>query len=511
MMKNNTLNWITGFFKYLLFLCAILYIFAFLFVVFSRIQYPFELQWHEGAAVDHVRWILSGQKYYVEPSLEFVSSAYTPLYFYLSAAVSSLLGIGFMPLRLVSFVSSLGSLFIIFLIVKKETGNSFAGILASCLFAATYRLSGAWFDLARVDSLFLFLLLMAIYLIKFQTSLKSYVLAGILISLSFYTKQTALIISLPVMLYSVFLNRRSAFSLIGTVVVIIGGGSIILNYVYDSWYNYYVFELPGSARYIFTIERAFINFWIKEIISVLSIACVLSIFYLLAQFLDSSKKNFLFYFLIALGMIGGAWSSRLHGGSNENVLLPAHAVISILFGLGLHTFLEFIKTVPTNKQNLLKIFIYLICILQFSSGSLRYNPFDQIPSQEDLQAGRKFINIIEQIDGEIFVPFHGYLPLLAGKKTYVHSMGMQDVLFGKSSREVREKFINDIGKAIQNEKFSAIILDSRDSKVAWYPPEIMKHYVKQRRIFDDETVFLPVAGMKTRPEFIYVPKSKDTQ
>ena len=176
-------------FRYSLLLLAISYIAVYLIIVCLRIQYPFELEWMEGGVVDHVRRILSGKKLYVNPSLEFIPFTYTPFYFYVSALVSKITGIGFTPLRFVSLISSLGSFFIIFLIVKRETRAYFPSIIASCFFAATFQISGAWFDIGRVDSLFLLLSLLTIYVIKFHTSWQSHIIAGILISFAFLTKQ----------------------------------------------------------------------------------------------------------------------------------------------------------------------------------------------------------------------------------------------------------------------------------------------------------------------------------
>lgn len=190
------------FLRYALLASGAAYIAVFLVLAFFRIQYPFELEWMEGGSLDHVRRVLAGEKVYVSPSLEFVTFLYTPLYYYVSAAVAKATGVGFLPLRLVSFASTLGSFLIIFLMVRRETGSAFSGALASCLFAATFQISGAWFDLARVDSLFLFLLLAGLYLFRLSASPKSYVLAGALISLAYFTKQTAIIICLPVMAYS---------------------------------------------------------------------------------------------------------------------------------------------------------------------------------------------------------------------------------------------------------------------------------------------------------------------
>lgn len=205
------------FFRYILCICATLYFIAYFILVFYRIQYPFELEWCEGSSVHQVMKILSGEKMYIPPSLEFISLPYTPLYFYISAAVSKVIGIGFVPLRLLSFVSSLGCFFIIFLFVKRETGSNYSGFLASSLFAATFRISGAWFDIARVDSLFLFLLLLSMYSIKLHDSSISLMLAGILVSLSFMTKQTALIISVPIMFYCILVKRYRSIFYFGTI------------------------------------------------------------------------------------------------------------------------------------------------------------------------------------------------------------------------------------------------------------------------------------------------------
>ena len=498
-MKTNTLDWTTKFLRYLLLSVAILFIIVYLILAFLRIGYPFELEWMEGGSVDHVIRILSGQKLYVSPSLEFVPFIYTPVYFYLSAVLSKIVGIGFLPLRLISFISSLGCLFVIFLMVKGETGSNFSGIVASSLFAATFRISGAWFDIARADSLFLFFLLAGLYLIKFRESTKSYVLAGVLFSLSFLTKQIALVISLPIMVYCVLLNRRRSIYFIGAVVMIVGVSTYLLNWIHDGWYNYYVFDLPRQHS---IAKSVFLDFWTKDIISTLSIACIMSIFYLFTELLNSNRKDFLFYFLMLIGLLGGAWLSRLHTGGYDNVLFPAYAALSILFGLAIHTAFEFIRAASAGKWKSMQICVYLICIIQFFG--LRYNPIAQIPTQKDLEAGGAFINTMSQLSGDILVPYHGYLPTLAGKRSNAHHQAVSDVLRGKDC-PAKAQLIDQISRAIREKRFDAIILGS-----VWFRELTETHYTIQRRIFDNENVFWPVTGMRTRPSYIFVPKRNDT-
>jgi len=75
-----------------------------------RAAYPFQLEWLEGGAVEHVRRILQGRALYPAPSVDFVAYPYPPLYLLLSALVALVTGVGYLPLRLVSVAASLGSM-----------------------------------------------------------------------------------------------------------------------------------------------------------------------------------------------------------------------------------------------------------------------------------------------------------------------------------------------------------------------------------------------------------------
>ena len=498
-MKTDTSDQTAKFLRYLLLSVAICFLAIYLILAFLRIRYPFELEWMEGACVDHVVRILSGERLYVSPSLDFIPFMYTPLYFYLSAAVSSIIGVDFLPLRLVSFVSSLGSFFLIFLFVKKETGSGFWAMVSSSLFAAAFRISGAWFDIARADSLFLVLILAGLYLIRFKDSSRSYLLAGMLFSLSFLTKQTALIISLPIMLYCVLSDRRRSVYFIGTVVVIIVASTYILNYIHDGWYAYYVSELPRGKPIVGSI---FASFWTKDIILVLPVAFILSLFYVLVQLRDPEKKSRLFYLLMPIAMLGGAWVTRLRLGSYDNVLMPAYAALSILFGLGAYEAFQRIRSGSTNKRRLMEVAAYAVCIIQFLT--LAYNPQRQVPGQADVEAGHVLIATMSQIPGEVLMPYHSFLPTLAGKKSHAHHQAISDIMVGDDG-PIKDKLYDEITQAIGEQRFAALIFDS-----PWFPKLTDKYYEPERMLFDHADVFWTVTGMRTNPQIIYVPRTKDS-
>lgn len=504
-MNQNILNWISKLFKFALLSVAILYIIKYLFIVYSRINYPFELEWMEGGLLAEVRRIMSGEKLYVEPSIEYVPFMYAPLYFYLSAAASVITGVGFLPMRLVSFISSLGCLYVIFLIVRHETGSKYAGILASCLFAASFPLSGGWFDVARVDMLFMVFILTALYLVRTATSSMRYVLAGVFLSLSFFTKQNSFGFFLPVMFYCFLQNWRKSIFLIGPAVVGCSVIYVLLNYINDGWFHYYVFGLSHDIKF----NRMFAHFWKMDILSPLPIAFIMSVFYLITQLIKKNKDNFLFYFLTFIGMMGGACLSRIHPGSGQNVVMPAYAIMAILFGMAFHVLYEFICNLPEPRQNLLKIIICSVFILQFTLEPIRYSTSAYIPNKKDMEAGMKLIDIIKQLDGEVFNPDAGYLSIMAGKKSYAHGMAIRHILILEKG-EVRDNLFNQIKQSVQEKRFNSIIvsLNNGVKDTVLGMKDIEKYYMNQKKIFESENVFWPVLGLGIRPEFIYVPKEQ---
>jgi len=490
-----------GFLRYLLWIAGILYIAAYLGVVFYRISYPFELEWMEGCAIEYVRRILSGRLLYVRPSIDFVPFIYTPLYYYVSAAFAKVIGVGFTPLRLVSVISSLGCMYLVYLFVKRETSSGYSGFLSACLFAATYKKTEAWFDLARVDSLFLLLILSSIYLIRFKRSPKSIAFAGAVMSLSYYTKQTALFISLPLMLYVIVEHRFRSLYFIGAVALLVGGGTLILDFVHDGWYTYYTFEVLRQHE---LNKGRLVTFWTEDIMSPLPIVCLFSLFYILTVFSDSRKTG-LFFVLLGVAMVASSWTGRLNRGGVLNALIPAYAYLSILFGLGFDRIIKSIEKYLKDERSPVKAFVYIVCIIQFAL--LYYNPIQQIPTQKDLEAGYGLVETLRQIEGDVYIPSHGYLAVYAGKKSFAHTVAVNDIrgLYGGKPKKDAGELNKDLFKAIRQHRFGAIILDGRRRL---FERDIRKYYRRGGPVFRQRNVFWTVTGKRTRPQIMYVPRSK---
>lgn len=474
-------------------------LFIYGYVAISRMAYPFELEWIEGAMVEQVRRILAGQPLYVRPSLDFIPYAYPPVYSYLAAFVSRIMGSGLLPLRLVSFAASLGCFSIIYRLVQHDTRNRTAALLASGLFAATFHLSGNWFDLARVDSLYLMLMLLAMYVVKCHPSSLSWIVAGICISLSILTKQTALIAGVCLGMYGLATDFRRALGFWGTLVLLVGGSTWLFDTMSDGWYSYYIFTLLPSHA---IMKKMVLSFWTHDLLLPLGIACCLVIGSVLNTPIVS-KKSIGFYPLMTAGIIGSGWLPRLKSGGYENNLMPAHAIIAILFGMAFHALWRYFQSIESDeKKRAAQVTLYLACLVQFAVVS--YNPFSQIPTRQDREAGQAFVSRLAQFHGDILMPCHGYLATLAGLRSFAHEMAIHDNLTG-GREDVRRALTQEIRQAIAARKFQAIILDHE----WWFSEDVKTYYQQQGQVFEQHEVFFPVTGFRTRPEAIYLPNNEN--
>ncbi len=202
------MNKASSVFKYFLVIISLLFSAAYLYAAFGRALYPFELEWAEGGMMDHCLRLIEGKQIYSSPSLEFVPFIYTPFYYFVGAAFVKLFGISLFALRLISIISSIGCALLIYKFVKKETSNKTYSIISIGLFFASFNASGAWFDIARNDSLFLFLILLSLYLLRFSKSWRAAAASGAIMALAYFTKQTALSFAFFAALYSIIFYEK---------------------------------------------------------------------------------------------------------------------------------------------------------------------------------------------------------------------------------------------------------------------------------------------------------------
>lgn len=486
--------------KYLPISLAMMFGLFFFFIVFSRISYPYSLEWMEGGHLIQVDRLLSQQSLYEAPSIDYVPMIYPPLFFYFSAGLSSLLGFGFLPLRLISIVATIGCLLIIFCMVYCETRNSYSAVISSGFFLATYQLCYTWFDLARVDMLYIFLLLLGIYILRFSTKSLALFFAGIIFTSSILTKQTAIFYILPIIIYFSLINPiKKTLWLIGSLSTSLLLSLIILNLINDGWLVYFLFLLPSNHSISL---NSFIRFWTYDLILPFGIALSYGLFFLLNLSKTSKNHYEAFYLVLLIGFLTASSFSRSNFGGSENTLIPVYVIVSIIFGLGMDRAIKLIPIIPKNFLFQFKILIYFVCSMQFIT--MLYNPLTFIPTKENQIANEKVIQLIEESNGAVLFPSNNYLNLFAGKKPYFNTVAFYEMRghFGGNLLPEGKTITDQMDKSIQNKEFDLMILDLSDYYVNY---DNLSNYYSKIRLenLENKNIFFTVYDEKSNFYFSF--------
>ncbi|MEE2925503.1 MAG: hypothetical protein VX619_12045 [bacterium] len=460
----------------------------FLFTAGGRLFYPYQLEWMEGETLVYLARLWEGRPFYISPTLEWTPFLYNFLYFYICCALDFFIGDGFIAGRLVSIVSILATVYLLFLIVRDWCGDAIYGVLAAALFLATYVPSGAWMDLARVDSLFIFFITLALWGLVLKGELSSGVICFSGLLLAFLVKQSALSIA-PFLCLALYLKFPKA-SLIMSLGMLISISFITLGMDLSTggWYSYYIFQLASEHKWITHRYWSFFTddvlLWFFPAIIVIAMGIRNNL-----RLLNSPIC------LFAVGLFVCAYLSRLHNGGYVNVLMPAHLAIAIFTSRAMY------EVFKTEKFGL---HVVVCCLILCQMCICLYNPSVYLPNQADLLANREVVKLIKKSYGPVWVPYHSYLAYKAEKPRHAHILAMVDVK--QSDREGASiNLENELQKKIQDQLFSLIILDEWD-RYGMAEAFLSDKYEKVGILFNDKHTMLPKSGYRTRPQWIFLPK-----
>jgi 4-amino-4-deoxy-L-arabinose transferase-like glycosyltransferase len=305
-------------------------------VMARRMGYPFELEWMEGGVLIHVQRVLEGKPLYVEPAPEFMPFLYAPGYYYFNALIAKGAGLSLFSLRLVSALSTGVIAALIFVLIRAEGASVLVSCIGPLLFLDTFALSGAWFDLARVDSFALALALGSLVAARRATSNVGLIAAGALAAFATLTKQSSLAV-LPASVAWVWMRRgrRGAAIALGAFAVTLLVPASLLAARSHGWVWYYLIELP-STHGMKGREGLVTAFWRDEIAQPLPVAMTCALLFSFGLPLAIDRRNRILHGAFLTLFVVDAYVARLHMGSSLNDLMPAHAALAVVFGLTLH-------------------------------------------------------------------------------------------------------------------------------------------------------------------------------
>ena len=464
-----------------------------------RLMYPYEVEWMEGAMLDHVVRILSGKPIYSAPSIDFIPWLYPPLYYYVVALVAKVVGIGFFAGRIVSFASTLITAGLMSWMVQRITKNRVFAFLTIAAYFATYHATGYYFDIVRNDAFFsAIIIILAFVPMRLQGKMGA-IATAILFVIAFLTRQQAVFFLPPLVVWFWIRDKKTGMIFTVSAIALTLIAHFAIYSATHGWSTFYMFTIPSAKRADFSIIRmfdAFPNFALGPF-AISTVA--MFILPLLkkegaggwSRFFASDTGLIIMMALAALA--AGAMSLGNEGG-DRNVMMPFAAFVLPLLPIALH---EIRSAKPAFAR-----YVYLGFLFQFVA--LYFNPLSGkmvIASARQRAGGDEFMRKLRAMPGEVYIPYHGYIARQAGKPSHAQLLATIDVLRVHDTTSARLQA--DLDSAFARHRFSAVIMEESDA----FRLDSVAHYTLAGRMIAEPNVYLTRVGDRsTRPEFVFVPK-----
>ena len=439
---------------------------GYLVVALHRLGYPFAVELLESNSLVEVHRVLAGQQLYAAPTVGYVPDGYPPLYFGVGAVAASVLGQSYLALRLVSLVSSLACFAIIARLVQRETGSAPAGMAAAGLLAATYFAAGTWFDVARVDSLFLALSVAGLYTARWARRPRGAIAAGLLLAAAFLTKQTGLAEGVAVLAaLACGPRRRLAVPAALAYAGVIGGSTLALGLASHGWYVYYVFEQMSEHA---LSSAAAGQFWTGYLLPTLGIA--------IGAALLGARRMPLVLLAGCAALMVEALTALVHTGGGVNDLLPAYLVVAMLAGLALggrpELLLGFLLGGRAERYASVGAGVLVIAQMAVLAAGVRLG--QAIPAGADRAAGVRLVAGLRAIGGTIAIPADPGIALTAGLPEVEDQLAAVDVLRA-SDPAAQADFTRSVAMTVASQRFTVIITET-DGDLRGFPADLPRYY-----------------------------------
>lgn len=426
------------------FVSAVLY----LQVALGRIAYPYQIEWIESGIFQQVIRITQGVPLYGDPSMEFVPALYMPLFHYVSALVASVVGHSLFALRLVSFASSLMTCVALAYAVKKHAGSWFYGLMAAGFYLSTYQYTGFWFDIGRVDSLWVMWLAWSVAILMPSSgshTAGNLLLSAIFFSLAFFTKQSSLFV-LPFFVMAVYCwySLKGALFFVRSLVFIVLPSFVFMQVMTGGKFLFYTMQMAGSHD--FNWHRIDVFLLDNSLYSV-PMLILLSVFFVW-------RSGEWAWFWLLSGFAGMSAISRMYAGGVYNVLMPYYMLLSLLAALG---FFGFAAWMGEKRRMTWLVCVSVMAALNIVRGW--YRPSAQIPGDAARAFGDQLVMKIAEVPGRVCLTKDGYLAYLAGKDFCAHNALMADLMHG-GDRQLSELLAKDVRHKVSTGYYEVIVINS---------------------------------------------------
>ena len=429
----------------------------FLLVAIPKIIFPYEASYMEGSMLEAISRVLIGMPVYVKPNIHYLTWLYQPLYYFITAAITSITGLTFVTARIPSILSTIGLCWILYAVVKKETGRFYYAISAVALFIAAYPKTEYCLVMARLDPLFTLFLISAVVLTYYSRSNTGLICGALLLALSYFTKQTGLVFAPVIIFYLWYLRGwRPMLVFLITLTTIVLCGTYIFDALSNGWYSYYTILIPrgkgSTLRLGYAISGLFLYIFLRcwGVSIILSLSSSKNIF-------SKSKKTpdraSVYFGVIFIAAIIAGFLGILNNGGGHNVLLPASAICGF--------FLPLIVSELIDHHRFGRLSLWLIPIqLAFLTSFPWLEPFN-ITRDVTKKRQEEYFRYAASLPGNVWIPFHGYTQNFTGKEEAAEINEMRDVFLVNDT--AARQLHNELDSAFLKKHWSWIVSDFNDT------------------------------------------------
>jgi Dolichyl-phosphate-mannose-protein mannosyltransferase len=467
-----------------------------------RVAYPYDLDFLEDSVLMQALRFSKGEPVYIAPNADFNPHVYMPLFFWIGGLLLKVGGPSLIGLRLISLVSTLAITGLLFWIGWRESGQWWLGVASAGLYLGGYRINGFWYEIARVDSLFVALLLgglaLAIYAGKSNWRLAG---AGALFALAFFTKQTALVVGAGLAVYLLYTLGRRAWVFIGSMSALSLIPMVIFNVLTNGWFFYHVISVGAGEP----VELGrLLSFATGDMLGVM---VVLSLLAIVVSGLSLRQNGWravrLQPWLVAMGLaviISGL--ARMRVGGNLNNRMPAYALLCLTPALVWQS-AGALAEAGWGWAKVWKrwgeVLVSGAILIQLALGA--YNPLRYIPTAEMQASGDRLVARVAALDGPVLVMMHPFYALLAGKEPSTQIATLWYV-----RKRGTEPLPNDFVARIETGYYTAIISDESSFETEPDLVALIDQYYVRAEVLGEADAPATTTGVVVRPSVVYRPR-----
>jgi hypothetical protein len=491
------------------FVALLLYVFA------RRFAYPYDLEWMEGGMLDHALRLAAGQPIYAPPSVDFIPYLYTPGYPAVVAALGAIFGVGYKLGRFVSLAGFFAVAILGYIYARREGGSRAAAACAIAIIFGAFVPTGTFYDLARPDSLFMGLVTAGLLVAWWKR--KSYgggVAAALILVAAFFVKQTAAPFMVLLGLVLLLASPRVAV-VYGLTLAVVGLPALFLcNRATDGWFWTYTSVL--HRKHDFFPARAFLG-------TPGRLALILGPAILLVPWALVRRRTpgLVYATFIAVAGIGAACTSFGTQWAFTNAFMPGVMLPAIAIGVAAGRLLDDSKEAPPRLRPAAVYLLLALSILTAPGGLLPvaarvlpaswqvealknptgYDPRIFIPTAKDRAAGDSLVARLRTTYGEVLIPFHPFYAHLAGKRDYLHRMGVLDIW--RAGMGAPQGLV----EAFDAHRFALVVMDDKIDGNWNLWPRLLEEYKMAGVIVGPHVV----SGAPTVPRYLLVPNVIDRE